>query len=131
MTKIIVGLSLGISLGIPYLKKTLNLNPFTLEEAKLEGGIEEAELVEEKEPLSFPTTLLMLPPPSQIKQLLKLLPSKNTSSDTEEEIDNAYAGMTYCSHDNITKEAWIIDSGASDHMTGNLLLLLNPLNLHN
>ncbi|CAO2822882.1 unnamed protein product [Amaranthus hypochondriacus] len=46
-------------------------------------------------------------------------------------MDNAYAGMTYGSHDIVPKEAWIIYSRASDHMTGNLRLLSNPLNLHN
>lgn len=38
--------------------------------------------------------------PTQIEQLMKLLPSqpKPQSSDTEEEIDGAYAGMTFCYH---------------------------------
>ena len=60
---------------------------------------------------------------------MKILPSpsKQHSSDIEEEIDHAYAGMTFCYHADVTQEAWIIDSGASDHMTGIIGLLLNPV----
>lgn len=64
---------------------------------------------------------------NQIEHFMKLLPSpsKQHSSDIEEEIDGAYTGMTFCYHVDGTQEAWIIDSGASDHMTGSLGLLLN------
>lgn len=63
---------------------------------------------------------------------MKLLPSpsKQQSSNIEEEIDGAYAGMTFCYHADGTQKAWIIDSGASDHMTGSLGLLLNPIHQH-
>lgn len=63
---------------------------------------------------------------------MKLLPtsSKPPSSDTEEEIDGAYACMTCCYHAEGTQEAWIIDSGASDHMTGSLGLLFNTVPQH-
>lgn len=57
-------------------------------------------------------------------------PSKQHSSDTEEEIDHAYAGMAYCYHADVHQEAWIVDSGAFDHMTGSIGLLLNPVHQH-
>ncbi|CAO2821171.1 unnamed protein product [Amaranthus hypochondriacus] len=63
---------------------------------------------------------------------MKLLPSptQQPSSDTEEELDHAYAGMTFCYHADVNQETWIIDSGVSDHMTGSIDLLINPIHQH-
>lgn len=63
----------------------------------------------------------------QLEQLMKLLPtpSKAPGSDTEEEMDYSYAGMVSCNMADSVKEEWIIDSGASDHMTGCLSMLKN------
>lgn len=55
----------------------------------------------------------------QLEQLLKLLPTTSRGGDTDEEIDGLYAGMVSCHFvDSIKNKEWIIDSGASDHMTG-------------
>lgn len=63
----------------------------------------------------------------QLEQLMKLLPtpSKACGSDTEEEMDYSYAGMVSCNLADAVKEGWIIDSGASDHMSGCLNMLQN------
>jgi len=59
----------------------------------------------------------------QIEQLLKLLPSahstsnKTSSYDIDEEIDYNFAGIAYCSCAKTTSAAWILDTGATDHMT--------------
>ena len=59
----------------------------------------------------------------QIDPLQKLLPSasstsnKSSSYDTNEEIDYNFAGITYCSCAESTSAAWILDTGATDHMT--------------
>ncbi|KAL2905450.1 Retrovirus-related Pol polyprotein from transposon RE1 [Bienertia sinuspersici] len=63
----------------------------------------------------------------QIEQLLKLIPSGSKASksgyDTEEELDNSFAGMTSCFNATSCHNRWIIDSGASDHMVA------DPINL--
>ena len=61
----------------------------------------------------------------QLKQLMKLLPSpsKVNGSETDEEMDSSYAGMVSCFQANVKEGVWIIDSGASHHMTGDLNLL--------
>ena len=66
---------------------------------------------------------------TQIEQLMKLLPStsKTAPSDTDEELDIPYAGMVTCYHVDHEPSLWIIDSGASDHMTGDLKLLHKPV----
>lgn len=59
------------------------------------------------------------------EQLMKLLPSpsKVNGSETDEEMDSSYAGMASCFKANVKEGVWIIDSGASHHMTGDLNLL--------
>ena len=59
----------------------------------------------------------------QLQQLLKLLPqsqgNKQCDAETDEELDTNFAGMTLCTHAAVNKSEWILDSGATDHMTYN------------
>ncbi|XP_021723121.1 uncharacterized protein LOC110690566 [Chenopodium quinoa] len=55
----------------------------------------------------------------QIEALLKMLP-KQSFGDNDEETDHSYAGMVSCHFAESIENEWIIDSGASDHMTGYL-----------
>ena len=45
-------------------------------------------------------------------------PSKGGGSNTKKEMDYSYAGVVCCNFANTTGKEWIIDSGATDHMTG-------------
>lgn len=68
--------------------------------------------------------------PQQLEQLLKLLPSSSKNKadcDTDEEIDDSFAGMIYCHAATAQNDNWIIDSGASDHMTSRYDQLINPV----
>lgn len=48
--------------------------------------------------------------------------------DTDDELEGHYAGMVSCYFvDSIRNEEWIIDSGASDHMTGMISVLKDAL----
>lgn len=66
----------------------------------------------------------------QLDQLLKLIPKPENSSaqggETDEELDCGFSGMVY-SNTNGAKETkkWIIDSGASNHMTSSWRNLMN------
>lgn len=77
----------------------------------------------------------IVPPltPSQIEQLIKLIPSSSTiskaPSDTDEELELPYVGMVTCYHAEVKSPLWIIDSAASDHMTGTFSLLSSPVSL--
>jgi len=59
----------------------------------------------------------------QIHQLLKLLPTSSNSSsvshseETDEEIDYSFAGKAICFHPGKEAKDWVIDTGATDHMT--------------
>jgi len=55
----------------------------------------------------------------QLQQLLKLLPQQNKQCEIEidEEIDTNFAGIMLCTHVGVNKIKWILDSGATDHMT--------------
>ncbi|XP_074347249.1 uncharacterized protein LOC141686088 [Apium graveolens] len=65
----------------------------------------------------------------QLEQLAKLVPqlvvSQSRHSDTDEEIDYHFSGMLSCfsAKTNGSGSEWIVDSGATDHMTGDLKLL--------
>uniref|UniRef100_A0A803KNI6 Retrovirus-related Pol polyprotein from transposon TNT 1-94-like beta-barrel domain-containing protein n=1 Tax=Chenopodium quinoa TaxID=63459 RepID=A0A803KNI6_CHEQI len=50
--------------------------------------------------------------------------SAGTSHEEEDEQEFTYAGMV-CHYANAASTTWIIDSGASDHMTGNFEILEN------
>lgn len=63
----------------------------------------------------------------QLNQLLSLLPSTaGRSSDTDEEIDYNFSGMvtSHCLNAAVS-DKWIVDSGATNHMTSSLELLQN------
>ena len=61
----------------------------------------------------------------QLEQLLKLLPQ--TGNDTDEELNESFSGMVTCclSSANYSSMTWIIDSGATDHMTAYLQNLVD------
>ncbi|KAL2935935.1 Retrovirus-related Pol polyprotein from transposon TNT 1-94 [Bienertia sinuspersici] len=63
----------------------------------------------------------------QLEQLLKLLPtpSKQGGEDPDEELDCNYAGMVTCYSASLAKSKWILDSGATHHMTGDFGKLRN------
>lgn len=69
--------------------------------------------------------------PQQLQLLLKMLPvssSKSKGSDIEEELENCFSGMVTCQGSKAAKgihEPWIIDSGASDHMSSTLVNMTN------
>ena len=61
----------------------------------------------------------------QVEHLLKLLPSTasnsssigNRSEDTDEELDYSFASIAVCLHAEHEYIDWVIDTGATDHMT--------------
>lgn len=65
----------------------------------------------------------------QLEELLKLIPkeiSNQKGSETDEEIDYGFSGMVYSAEKGAQGPAeWIIDSGASDHMTSSLQNMVN------
>ncbi|KAL8089292.1 hypothetical protein AgCh_038913 [Apium graveolens] len=67
--------------------------------------------------------------PQQLQQLLKLIPGNNASKlkgyETEDELENCFSGMVTCNMSVVDKDTWIMDSGASDHMTSELSKLIN------
>lgn len=69
--------------------------------------------------------------PQQLEQILKLIPGsslqtlKGSNSECEEDFDFSFSGMVTCNLASTTSNTWIIDSGASDHITGTVELLTN------
>lgn len=62
----------------------------------------------------------------QFEQLLKLIPGNAMAhGQTEEEFDTPFSGMITCGAAESKIQEWIVDSGASDHMTCSLNLLHN------
>ncbi|XP_057248306.1 uncharacterized protein LOC130590259 [Beta vulgaris subsp. vulgaris] len=60
----------------------------------------------------------------KLEQLLSLLPTPSKGCDIDEEMDVSYSGMVSCYYaDSMKNGEWIVDSGASNHMTGRLELL--------
>lgn len=71
----------------------------------------------------------------QLESLLRNLPKMKQSggSETEDEVDTSFsgfAGMVTCLNVGIENTDWIIDSGASDHMTSNINLCNNLTDVH-
>uniref|UniRef100_A0A803KUW9 GAG-pre-integrase domain-containing protein n=1 Tax=Chenopodium quinoa TaxID=63459 RepID=A0A803KUW9_CHEQI len=63
----------------------------------------------------------------QIKAMLRMMPtaSRQAAPNNDDELEISYAGMVSCYFAESITNGWIIDSGASDHMTGNLDNMLN------
>ena len=47
-----------------------------------------------------------------------------------EDIEHNFAGMILCTHVGLKKQGWILDSGATDHMTYIVDILLDKRLLH-
>lgn len=64
--------------------------------------------------------------PQQIEQLRQMLPTMvaTKGSDTDDEIDAHFSGMITCNKVSSIQQNWIIDSGASDHMTPIYIIFL-------
>lgn len=63
----------------------------------------------------------------QLAQLMATIPSKQ--SETDDEIDYHFSGMISCFNASGSSTEWIVDSGASDHMTSHLSTLVNAATL--
>ncbi|XP_057249216.1 uncharacterized protein LOC130590683 [Beta vulgaris subsp. vulgaris] len=65
----------------------------------------------------------------QLEQLLKLLPlpSRSKDDDSGDEMETNFAEMIKCNLAQSVCKDWILDSGATHHMTGNFELLENPI----
>ncbi|KAK9751154.1 hypothetical protein RND81_02G246000 [Saponaria officinalis] len=65
----------------------------------------------------------------QLETLLKMVPGGGTVTKTggksEDELECNYAGMTHKNFQTVNKNDWIIDSGATNHMTSQLETLEN------
>ncbi|KAL2938151.1 Retrovirus-related Pol polyprotein from transposon TNT 1-94 [Bienertia sinuspersici] len=53
----------------------------------------------------------------QLDQLLKLLPSSSKFGDNDDDVDCNYAGAVVCNQVRLQKKSWILDTGATHHMT--------------
>lgn len=56
----------------------------------------------------------------QFEQLLKNPPGGSKCSETDDELDQNFATMAFCLSASTDVDEWIIDSGASDHMTSHI-----------
>ncbi|XP_074327385.1 uncharacterized protein LOC141665303 [Apium graveolens] len=67
--------------------------------------------------------------PQQLEQILKLIPGEALqslkSSVPDDEFDVTFSGMVTCNLAKCHYADWIVDSGASDHITGSLTMLTN------
>lgn len=68
--------------------------------------------------------------PQQLEQLMQLLPSLSKqlskASKTDDKLDSHFSGMMSY-HNSLNNDlGWIIDSGASDHMTPHFQKLIMP-----
>nr|XP_017256491.1 PREDICTED: uncharacterized protein LOC108226048 [Daucus carota subsp. sativus] len=61
---------------------------------------------------------------SQLAQLLKLLPRSSKEQEIDDEFES-FSGMVTCNAVQNKNSQWIMDSGASDHMTSSLEHLIN------
>lgn len=69
--------------------------------------------------------------PQQLHQLLQLIPNTSEST-TEDAMESPFSGMITCNNVHTNSNVWIMDTGATDHMTSNLEILANvkPANAH-
>lgn len=65
--------------------------------------------------------------PEQLQQLLQLLPTptQSMSDFNEEAMESPFSGMITCNSVQVAATEWIMDTGATNHMTSNLKLLVN------
>lgn len=79
---------------------------------------------------SSPTSGILFSP-QQLEQLAQLMPQLQMQnakdSEMDEELDGPFSGMISSFSAQVKKHEWIIDSGASDHMTPYLSNLVNPI----
>ncbi|KAJ8433332.1 hypothetical protein Cgig2_023796 [Carnegiea gigantea] len=62
----------------------------------------------------------------QIEQLLKLLPQQSKQGEDSEEDYEDFAGNAFCSCISSRTDAWILDTGATDHMSPVYKMFTNP-----
>ena len=81
--------------------------------------------------VTMPDTTGTLFTPQQLAQLAKLVPqlTQTRGSDTDEELDNHFSGMISYNASEEDINSWIIDSGASAHMTPHLNKLTDVMML--
>lgn len=78
--------------------------------------------------LNDPTNTPVTFSPQQFQQLLQLLPTgqMSTTQETDEDhLDSPFSGMISCHSVKASPHVWIVDTGATDHMTSNLGILTN------
>uniref|UniRef100_A0A803N438 GAG-pre-integrase domain-containing protein n=1 Tax=Chenopodium quinoa TaxID=63459 RepID=A0A803N438_CHEQI len=64
----------------------------------------------------------------QDQKWTKPSPKLVVGNDTDEELDSSFLGMVSCNTAAVVSSPdWIIDSGASDHMTSSLEFVINPI----
>lgn len=73
------------------------------------------------------TTQSVMFSPQQLQQLLKLIPSAShvNATDQDDELETPFSGMITCNKVETDIDSWIMDTGATDHLTSNLELLIN------
>lgn len=64
--------------------------------------------------------------PQQLQQLLQLIPATSIGHESAEDaMDSPFSSMIMCDNVQVTLNDWIVDTGATNHMTSNLNLLVN------
>ncbi|XP_074327323.1 uncharacterized protein LOC141665244 [Apium graveolens] len=75
---------------------------------------------------SDPTQQPIIFSPQQLQQLLQLIPSQSLSHDyNEDALESPFSGMITCNNVGVETGRWIMDTGATDHMTADFDLLHN------